>query len=115
MTHEPGKQAVLYGLPYETEEERTLSDKFVAWVHSAEGSVAMEMFCDMALDAYDAGVKKIGAKAIWERLRWNFQVEKRLGDKYKLDNSLVSRAARIAILRHPELASMFEFRTLRSK
>lgn len=115
MSEPIGRQAVLYGLPYETEEERSLSDKFISWVNSPQGSVAIGLFCDMALDAYDAGAKKIGAKAIWERMRWNLQVERRTGDEFKLNNNFTSRIARTAISRHPELAEMFEFRKLRSK
>lgn len=109
------EQAVLFGLPYETEEEQSITDRYLHWINSPEGSSALKMFENHALDAFDAGVKKIGAKAIWERMRWSFQVEKRLGDEFKLNNNFTSRIARTAATRHPALAEMFEFRKLRSK
>lgn len=109
------EQAALYGLPYATTQEQTITQKFVAWIETDQGQTVLNEFTRLAFDAYDAGAKKIGAKAIWERMRWSLFVEWRLGDEYKLNNNFTSRIARMVATRHPWLAPMFEFRRLRSK
>lgn len=112
---EAREQASLFGLPYDTPEEQTITDRFMAWIKTENGRVVFDLFVNHALDAYDAGLKKIGAKAIWERLRWSLLVEKKVEEEYKMNNSHVSRIVRMAVRQHPCLETMFEFRKLRSK
>lgn len=109
------EQAALYGLPYATPQEQTITQQFVAWIRTDQGKMALNLFTTLSFDAYDSGAKKIGAKAIWERMRWTMVVEKRLGDGYKLNNNFTSRIVRMVVTQHPELSAMFEFRRLRSK
>ena len=54
----------------------------------------------------------IGAKAVWERLRWQV-VLTTTDDDFKLNNNHVSRYARLAMQREPDLAGMFNTRRLK--
>lgn len=62
-----------------------------------------------AMELYRAGARRIGVKAIAERIRWDVHVRV-LSTDYKIDNSLVSLYARLLIHRHPELAEVIELR-----
>lgn len=61
------------------------------------------------------GHKRVGAKAVFEEMRWRFAIRTRGESSYALNNSYVSRLARLAAQKEPDLADVFEFRTLRSK
>ena len=61
----------------------------------------------------DKGKKKIGAKMIVERIRWNVFVNVTDAD-YKINNSHTSRYARMFIDEYPQYASYFELRTIHS-
>lgn len=63
-------------------------------------------------EAVAAGRTKVGAKALWERLRWEFSLH--TGETPNLNNSFTSRYARLIAEREPDLAGVFEFRELRS-
>ncbi|MDE2020328.1 MAG: hypothetical protein KGJ13_08340 [Patescibacteria group bacterium] len=71
-----------------------------------------DLFRKFAERAHQAGARRIGAKAIAERIRWETSVEK-VGD-YKINNSYVSRYARLLIAAHPHLGDLFEVRSLKS-
>jgi hypothetical protein len=60
-----------------------------------------------------AGRQHFGAKAIVERLRWEYAVQGFDGE-FRWNNNYTSRLARLAADRRPELRSLFEFRNLRS-
>jgi len=60
----------------------------------------------------DAGHHRVGMKAIWEVLR--FQYGTTTGDRFKANNDFTSRAARDLITLHPEWADAFELRELRA-
>jgi len=66
------------------------------------------LFADYALRARRRG-KVLGAKAIWERLRWDLEVESD-EESPKLNNSHVSVFARWAARDHDELRGYFRFR-----
>lgn len=66
----------------------------------------------LAREAKDAGRTRIGAKALWERLRWELWLAH--GTTPKCNNNLVSRYARLIAANEPDLAPLFEFRELRS-
>lgn len=62
------------------------------------------------------GRKHVGAKAVWEELRWRYAVHSRGSDNdYALNNSFVSRYARLAASKEADLRDAFEFRKLRSR
>ena len=72
-----------------------------------------DLFCRFALQVKERG-KKIGAKAIAERIRWEIYFEKPAKDEYKINNSFVSRYARLAVEKYPDLITVFNFRSLKS-
>lgn len=61
------------------------------------------------LEAIRSGASKIGAKAVWERMRWWAHVESR-GDDWRLNNSWTALYAREFLRRHPEHKGVFELR-----
>ena len=75
--------------------------------------VVYKAFMDSAMEAFQAGVPRVGAKAIVERIRWDHMIRTR-GDSFKINNSYVSRYVRLAVKECPYLSSMFEMRGLRS-
>lgn len=68
---------------------------------------------ELALLARHRNVK-VGARLLWERLRWEVLVEvpRRDGD-WKLNDHWIAWYARALMEREPELAGYFETRTLR--
>lgn len=66
----------------------------------------------VALHAARRG-RRVGIKAIYERVRWEYQVQTaRQEDAYKLNNNYTSRYARLLMENEPELAGFFEIRKL---
>lgn len=90
--------------------ESRLDRRFRAW--DAANPEVYRLFERFSLQAARSG-RRIGAKAIVERMRWELRVETR-GDDFKLNNSYVSRLARKFVERHPEHAELFELRELRA-
>ena len=82
--------------------------KFIEY-HRANPKV-WEQFQRFALQAAESG-RKLGAKAIAERVRWETEIEK--GEEFKFCNSYVSYYARIFAAKHPEHSDYFEFRTIK--
>ena len=68
----------------------------------------------LAREAVRRGKKRIGAKALWERMRWEFFLAT-TDEEFKLNNSFTSRYARLLMEREPDLAGVFELRELRSR
>ena len=93
--------------------EKTLQEQFDDWVHSPEGGAAANRFIRMAI-----GLKrrrmKVGAKAIWERLRWNYMIRNPKNEQYALNNNYTAYMARFAMQRAPELQGYFNVRSLSS-
>lgn len=67
-----------------------------------------------AFEAIGRGRRRIGIAAVWERIRWHFDVELDGGDGYKLNNSFRAYYARRFQADHPQHAGLFEVRRLRS-
>lgn len=66
----------------------------------------------LARQAAARGVTRLGAKALWERLRWEVAVE--TTESFPtLNNNYTSRYARL-LAREPGLEGLFEVRELRS-
>lgn len=63
----------------------------------------------LALDAIARGKTRIGAKSLWERMRWEMWLVES-GDGPALNNDFVALYARLFIARHPEHADVFEVR-----
>lgn len=60
------------------------------------------------------GWKRYAIGALWERLRWHFQIDIERGDDFKLNDHFRSRYARKIIQDHPDLEGFFELRELRA-
>lgn len=80
--------------------------------HKANPGV-FRLFVAFAEQAKQAGRRRIGAKAIAERIRWECAVQSK-DDGFKLNNVYVSRYARLVGKERPDLADMFETRQLKS-
>jgi len=69
----------------------------------------------LASQAKTTGLTKYGIKAIWELIRWHFQIESGMGEDFKLNNDYSSRYARLAVQDYPDLRGFFELRRLRTR
>lgn len=74
----------------------------------------LNLFMGFAEEALATG-KKVGAKAIWERMRWEVLMRQHPGQDFKLNNNYTSRYARLAIAKNPKLANLFEIRRIKSE
>ena len=69
-------------------------------------------FRTLALRLYNAGVRHYGAKCLFEVLRYETIIRAR-NEPFKLDNSHVSRYARLLAANDKRFESFFSFRVLR--
>lgn len=60
-----------------------------------------------------AGRNSYGAKAILERIRWDYATSGR-DVEFKINNNFTSRYARLLIAKRPEFQMFFEMRTLKT-
>lgn len=67
------------------------------------------LFCRFCDDAIRAGRKHLGAKMIWERMRWHTRVES-TDPAFKLNNNYHAFYARRWLVEHPEHPDFFETR-----
>lgn len=84
--------------------------KFEKWI-TANPHV-LDLFINLASAMQSRGRKRIGAKAIVERMRWEHMYTTK-GDEFRLNNLFTSRLVRRAITKQPSLAAMFELRALK--
>lgn len=91
----------------------TLDERYTQWAEANPWVLdQIERFAD---ELAAAGVKRIGIKALVERLRWDWTISRATtGDRWKLNNSFTSRLARALIARRPDLAPMIETRRLKT-
>ncbi len=70
------------------------------------------LFVRFAFDLIASGRQHGGAKAIWERIRWEYATSAHCGRDvdHALNNNLVAPIARIFAETYPEHASFFRFR-----
>ncbi len=76
----------------------------------AENPHVYRLFERFALRAINAGRPRLGAKAIFERLRWYTTVETRSSDDLKLNNNYTPFYARMFEEQHPDYAGFFSKR-----
>jgi len=69
---------------------------------------------EFTLEAYWAGATILGIGELYERVRWHFRCEKKMGEAFKLNNNYRSRYARKLMDNYPDLVGMFELRTLKT-
>lgn len=75
--------------------------------YHAENPGVWKSFEAFTLFAIEKG-KKVGAKAVYERVRWESEIER--GDDFKANNNFCSYYARIFELKYPQHAGYFEKR-----
>jgi len=85
-------------LPEMDETERA----FNKWVHTEKGRRVAFLFIGIAVGLANSG-KLVGAKAIWERIRWHYGVKRADGERYSLSNNFHSYMARFAMAKRPEV------------
>lgn len=90
----------------------TKQQAFDKWVHTPQGRRVADRFIRLAYGMLLRG-RKMGAKAIWERIRWNESLRKQDGEQWALNNTWTAYMARFAEDREPRLVGMFEKRELR--
>ena len=67
-------------------------------------------------EALRAGARRLGAKLVWERIRWYTQIEARgtAAEGFKLNNNYHAFYARLWMQRNPQHSTLFETRRQRS-
>jgi hypothetical protein len=78
-----------------------------------ENPKVWEAFVTFAREALAAGAKRIGARLIAERVRWEARIERR--GAYKLNDHYTPMYARMLVAKNPELGPVFEFRENRTR
>ena len=91
--------------------DESLDTRFRNWLRA--NPHILDLFVSLSLQLQRNGRQHFGAKAIVERMRWEYAIQTQ-GSDFKFDNNFTSRLARAAVGRRPELESLFEFRELRS-
>lgn len=91
---------------------KSIQDRFEE--HCEAHPEIYEAFVRFARDVKSRGFERYGAKAIGERIRWHFRIEKRDED-FKLNNDFIARYARLIQKQEPDLYGFFETRCLREK
>jgi len=99
--------------PLFEQSENSLYAKFLRF-HIKYPSVYV-FFERFALQLILAGRKKIGAKMIAERVRWECYTGSKDDREFKLNNNYIAYYARLFTENHPEYQSYFEFRPLKTK
>jgi hypothetical protein len=90
----------------------TLDEQFQKW--AKENPAVIDCFLRFAREARDAGRRRFGIQMIAERVRWYTAVESKKDD-FKVNNSFLSRLARLLVDRDLSLCGLFEFRELKSR
>ena len=91
---------------------KTIADKFAAF-HDAYPNVYV-LFERFSLQLLMSGHKKIGAKMIMERVRWECATGSNDETGYKINNNYIAHYARLFIKRNPEYKECFETRVLKT-
>jgi len=87
----------------------TLKDKFVSF--DEENPHVYENLVYLTDKLVSSGRKKIGMKALFEILRWEYKINTKHGeDEFRLNNNYTSFYARKIMKEHPEHGNVFEIR-----
>jgi len=84
--------------------------RFAAWAR--QNPHIVDAFEAFALELVRAGRRRIGAKLILERLRWETLTRTVDARDFKINNDHGARLARLVAQRHPELRDVFSFRAM---
>ncbi len=92
--------------------KKTVQQRFAEF-HESHPEV-YEYILTLVSEVRTQGLGHYGIRPIWERLRWHFQIERGLGDSFKLNDNYPSRYVRMLIEDCPELRGFFELRRLKA-
>jgi len=92
--------------------DQSIQERFEVF-HAAHPEV-YDYLLTLCFDLRRRGFRRYGIRSLWERARWHFQVERDLGEDFKLNDHLHSRYARRLMAEHPELDGFFELRELKA-
>ncbi|AWK09609.1 hypothetical protein DDQ41_12515 [Streptomyces spongiicola] len=73
----------------------------------------LEALEELTAEWIEGGGERIGVKALFEKLRWS-SPRIASSEPFRLNNNFTSRYARLLCARHPEWASVFQLRSLRT-
>ncbi len=73
-----------------------------------------DLFCKFCLEAANAGRKRLGAKAVMERLRWETFIAKDSKEEVKINNSYTAYYARKFVMAYPEYDELFTMRKIKT-
>lgn len=93
--------------PAQRERKPTIEERALAF-HRDHPEVYDRMV-ELAREAKAAGSKR-GAKAIWEVMRWDFEVARAEGERFALNNDFPAMYARWIMAGEPDLEGFFEIR-----
>lgn len=82
-------------------------DQFIDY--HRENPETFELFKRFAKDLVRAGRRHYGAKAIFERIRWTIEIERK--GEFKCNNNFVAPMVRLLQFEEPQFAGFFETRT----
>lgn len=85
----------------------TLADKF--WTYHRENPAIYGLFCRFTGEALEAGRDHLGAKMIYERIRWFTSIETDWAE-FKLNNNYHAFYARLWMRDHPQHGEFFRTR-----
>jgi hypothetical protein len=68
-----------------------------------------EMFEDLAWKVWEIGFDKYSARAILQRIRWHYQVDRGLRE-FKCNNNWTPGMARVFMKKYPTMRGFFEIR-----
>lgn len=74
-----------------------------------------QYFKKYVFELIHAGKKRIGAKMIMERIRWEVYLNIQTDRTFKINNVFTSYYARLFVRQHQEYKSYFEFRKLKNQ
>ena len=114
MTSVAAVQLPLFAVMVEPEYDRamTIAERFEAF-HAANPHVAA-LLAEMALTLRRAGRSRYGIKALVEALRFQYAVQTRADDGFKINNDFTAHYARLLMREHPALEGFFETREIRA-
>jgi hypothetical protein len=89
----------------------TITERF--WEYHYAHPEVYELLVKLARDVKARGKTKYSMKAIFERARWHYHIE-RGEDGFVLNNDFTSHYARLIMEQEPDLDGFFDVRELRS-
>jgi len=78
-----------------------------------DDSATWDLFEQFTFEALNAGRRRIGAKMIAERIRWETMLRK--SGEYKFNNNLTAEYARRFMAKYPQFDGIFETRERRAE